>query len=235
MSDKMMSRENVERIVKKCMSDETTADVQFGQLAKEERKAVRDRMASFGSSNAVKDKNRKLLSDAMKIQGLTPNTEKIGTVDVVAAEESNEQPRIDNQELVVRYGFTGEAFKMGDLILEKATTGDVRGKKVVFGIKMGKLVVSDKQYKETFVLEITHDRAAEDAHARSLPLAGFSSHLMHDYGETANNIALEVCRKMSLHIYNHINSWPTFRAVVAALPESSKAARRSSISYQETA
>lgn len=114
-----------------------------------------------------------------------------------------------------------EGFHMGEKTLEETRIARVLGADCRFLVSAGLLEFGGMQCKESFVLEINYTDA-EDLCRRSpgSPLQGFGQHTYADFGDKANELALEVCKERGWKIYTPLSTWPKFKALVAPRPKS---------------
>lgn len=117
----------------------------------------------------------------------------------------------------MRIGLYNKNFKMTEPTFFKTETCNIRRFQAIFDITAGPLFFGGQVLKETFVLEIRYKDSA-DAHARTLPLNGWNSQLIYDYGEKVHELALKFIKEQGWILNNHLNSWPEFQAIVSKDP-----------------
>lgn len=114
----------------------------------------------------------------------------------------------------LRIGFSTENWKISEnkIICNQQFKAVVRNHPSVMNLKIGYMNWDNKDWNETFVLEIDYKKSEEE-YSKKL-VHTFGKHIYADFGEAAQEIAYKYCKENDLAISMEIVHWPSLQFVV---------------------
>ena len=113
----------------------------------------------------------------------------------------------------ISIGLYNKNLKMGKGIIIEEKICNIRGKSAFFRIEAGPLILGDQYLEGTHILEIDYQES-EKVHKEQLGAFSFGACLYTDFAEKAHELASGFCKEHGFEIFNHVNSWPKYQAIV---------------------